>query len=224
MNKIWYLSPSRQTGNIGIGEYGNESQRMYQLVDKITPHLDRCGISFVVADFEKNLTLRAAEANAMGAGYYLAFHSNAGGNGKAWGPVAYYHTAGKELAQALTTELLATGQKNNRNQNVVKSTSLYELRCPSAPACLLEVDFHDSETGVDFILKRMDDAAKAIAKAIVSIDGKEWAEEDPRIRAAELGIFESDNGGNYRWDDALTRAEAAYAMMKLKQIMGGPAK
>ena len=224
MNKIWYLSPSRQTANLGIGTYGNESFRMYQLVDKITPHLDRCGISFVVADQKQSLPQRAAEANALGAGYYLALHSNAGGNGKAWGPVAYYHTAGKVLAQTLTKELLATGQKSNRSQNIVKNTSLYELRSPTAPACLLEVDFHDSETGVNFILNRMEDAARAIAKAIVAVDGKEWVEEQTFAQAAALGLFVADNQGDFRWDEAMTRAEAAYAMMKLKQIIGGSEK
>lgn len=224
MNKIWYLSPSRQTGNIGMGEYGNECFRMYQLTDKITPHLDRCGISFVVADQEKNLTQRAAEANAMGAGFYLALHSNAGGNGNAWGPVAYYHTAGKALAQTLVKELLATGQKSNRSQNTAKNTSLYELRTPSAPACLLEVDFHDSETGTEFLLNRMEDAARAIARAIVTVDGKEWVEEDTLEQAAELGLFETDYYGSYRWDEALTRAEAAYAMVTLKNMIGGAKK
>ena len=221
MNNIWYLSPSRQTANIGIGDYRSECQRMYELTDKITPHLDRCGISFIVADKEKNLPQRAAEANATGAGFYLALHSNAGGNGKAFGPVAYYHTAGKTLAQTLAAELLATGQKNNRSQNIVKNTSLYELRSHAAPACLLEVDFHDSETGVDFLLNRMEDAARAIAKAIVRIDGKEWVDEDMLLNAQELGLFDADEDGSYRWDDAATRAEAAYAIMKLKQLIGG---
>lgn len=221
MNKIWYISPSRQTGNIGIGNYRSECQRMYELTDRITPYLDRCGISFVVADQEKNLPQRAAEANAMGAGYYLALHSNAGGNGKAYGPVAYYHTAGKALAQTLAKELLATGQKNNRSQNVVKNTSLYELRAPAAPSCLLEVDFHDSETGVEFLLNRMEDAAKAIAKAIVFIDGKEWVEDESLLQAAELGLFNAEEDGDYRWEDAMTRAEAAFAIIKLKQLIGG---
>ena len=221
MNEIWYISPSRQTGNIGIGNYRSECQRMYELTDRITPYLDRCGISFVVADQEKNLPERAAEANAMGAAYYLALHSNAGGNGKAYGSVAYYHTAGKALAQTLAKELLATGQKNNRSQNVVKNTSLYELRSPAAPACLLEVDFHDSETGVEFLLNRMEDAAKAIAKAIVFIDGKEWVEDESLLQAAELGLFNAEEDGDYRWEDAITRAEAAFAIIKLKQLIGG---
>lgn len=224
MNNIWYLSPSRQKANIGINDYGNESQRMYQLTDRITPHLDRCGVSFVVADQEKTLAQRVAESNAMGTGYHLALHSNAGGGGTAWGPVAYYYSAGKTLAETLIAALLGTGQKNNRSQNTVKNTSLYELRKAAAPACLLEVDFHDSEVGVEFLLGRMDDAAEAIAKAIVAVDGKKWVEVSTTAEeAAGLGLFEADASGDYRWDDGLTRAEAAYALMKLKKILGGEA-
>lgn len=222
MNNIWYISPSRQTANIGIGNYGSECSRMYVLADKIAPHLDRCGISFVIADKEKTLAQRTAESNAMGAAFHLALHSNAGGNGKAWGPVAYYYSAGKALAEMLADNLLATGQKTNRSRSVVKNTSLYELRKSAAPACLLEVDFHDSEVGVEFLLCRMEDAAAAIAKAIVAIDGKQWV--DPTVRledAAKLGLLEADAAGNFRWEEALTRAEAAYALMKLKKILGG---
>lgn len=222
MNKIWYLSPSRQTGNIGISSYGSECRRMYELTDRITPHLDRCGVSFVVADKEKTLAQRTSESNAMGVGFHLALHSNAGGNGKAWGPVAYYYIAGKSLAEKLIQELLATGQKSNRNQNAVKNTSLYELRKTTAPACLLEVDFHDSEVGVDFLIGRMEDAASAIAKAIVAIDGKEWVDPVSHTQeAAALGLFDADKDGSYRWDEAMTRAEAAYAIIKLKKLIGG---
>ena len=50
MSKIWYLSPSNQSANIGVGAYGSEKKQMNLLVDKITPHLDRAGVSFHVGD------------------------------------------------------------------------------------------------------------------------------------------------------------------------------
>ena len=117
----------------------------------------------------------------MGADYYLALHSNAGGGGQAWGPIAFYYEAGEPLARKLAQELLATGQKNNRAYNVAKHTGLFELYAPDGVTCLLEVDFHDSLVGVDYLLNRREDAAKAIAKAIVAIDGKQWVDDSEEL-------------------------------------------
>ena len=213
----WYISPSDQYSNVGIGSYGTEKEQMNKLADAVIPHLDRCGVQFHLADPNVPIDNRPAEANKMGAGYYLALHSNAGGNGKAWGPIAFYHTSGKALAEKLIENLLATGQKNNRSANVVRNTGLFELKAPAAPACLLEVDFHDSTVGVEFLTVRREDAARAIAKAIVAIDGKQWVEpvSDPRQQAVALGLFPAGT----KWQDKVSYADAAAAMLRLKEIM-----
>lgn len=174
MANLWYISPSDQTRNIGVGNYGSEEEQMNLLADAIMPHLDRCGVQFHQADRNLPITDRPQEANEMGARYYLALHSNAGGNGAAWGPIAFYHTGGKALAERLAAELLALGQQTNRSSHVVQNTALFELVRPSGNACLLEVDFHDSTIGSQFILTRREEIAQAIAKAIVAIDGKQW--------------------------------------------------
>lgn len=224
MSNIWYLSPSNQSENVGINGYGTEQDQMYRLTDAITPHLDRCGVSFYVADRYLTLAERCAESNAMKAAYHLALHSNAGGNGAAYGPIAFYHSGGKQLADMLIQMLLATGQQNNRSVNLQQNTSLYELRSTTGAACLLEVDFHDSAIGVDFLTSRRTDIAKAIAQAIVAIDGKQWVEEPadsqtPKAKAAEFGLLQPDISGNYRWSDFLTREEAAHALIRLKEII-----
>lgn len=234
MANLWYLSPSNQTDNIGLGSYGSEQKQMYLLADAITPHLDRCGVSFHVADRTLSLQQKRDESNAMGAAWYLALHSNAGGNGQAWGPIAFYGTA-ETFARKLIQELLATGQQNNRSENVTKTTSLYEVVQPAAKACLLEVDFHDSEVGVDFIMNKRAVAARAIAKAIVETDGKQWVEssddgasawaKEYTEQAKAMGLFSGDSNGGYRWQDYLTREEAAAVLLRMKavleQMMGG---
>lgn len=220
MGNLWYISPSNQQKNVGIGNYGTEAEQMYLLCDAITPHLDRCGIAFTVADFDTKISDRPAQANKMNADYYLALHSNAGGEGGAWGPVAYYHTAGLPLAEALIANLLATGQKTNRWTNIVQQRGFIELKGPVAPAVLLEVDFHDSKVGIDFLMNRRADAAKAIAKAIAAIDGKPWAEpaSNPQLDAQNLGIFPC---GDINWDVPITKGEAAKALVNLYHILKG---
>ena len=219
MNKIWYLSPSNQEANLGISGYGSEQDQMYQLVLEITPHLDRAGVSFVVPEKGVSLTERVRQSNSMGACFHLALHSNAGGNGKAFGPVGlYYSDTGKEFCEKLVKALLDLGQESNRSYHTKQEKSLYELRKTKAPAALLEVDFHDSKTGVDFITRRRSEIAEAIARCIIDADGKEFVQSGLREeleRAVKLGFFPVDTA----WDEPMTHREGA--ILALKLLEGG---
>lgn len=177
-NKFWYISPSNQDDNYGINGYGAESSQMYALAFEMTPHMERCGLDFIIADFEKNLTVRGNESNDAGCGNYLALHSNAGGGGAAWGHKAFYYSAGKGIADAIHEELDAIGQESNR-WSPVQYNDLIETRYPNAPSCLLEVDFHDSAIGVDFIMKRRGEIAVAIVKAMCKVSGVAWVDPSP---------------------------------------------
>ena len=221
MNRIWYLSPSNQSANIGVNGYGSEKEQMNLLTDEIIPHLDRAGVSFHRGDADISIQDRAKESNAMGAVFHLALHSNAGGEGKARGPVAYYYSdRGKALGEKLVSGILALGCGNNRAENVKQNKSLYELKRTKAPACLLEVDFHDSASGVEFLTRRRSEIAEAIAKAIIEADGKqfvpvtagEYADE-----AVKLGLFP----GNTEWTAPLTREEAAAVLVRFWKKLDG---
>lgn len=215
MNRIWYLSPSNQGANLGVDGYGSERDQMYALVLEITPHLDRAGVSFVVPEKDVSLTERVRQSNEIGACFHLALHSNAGGFGKAHGPVAlYYSEAGQEFCRKLVDALLALGQKTNRASHVKQQKTLYELRKTAAPAALLEVDFHDSSTGVEFITRRRSEIAEAIARVIIEADGKEFVPMGPceaLAKAVRLGFFPADTD----WDSPMTRREGATLALKL---------
>lgn len=221
MNRIWYLSPSNQAANIGVDNYGSERDQMYALALEITPHLDRAGVSFVVPEKNISITERVRQSNDLNACFHLALHSNAGGSGKAHGPVVlYYSDSGKKFGQKLVNSLLALGQQTNRSYHVKQQKSLYELRKTKAPAALLEVDFHDSYTGVEFITRRRTEIAEAIAKVIIEAEGKEFVPAGPNEvleEAVRLGLFEE----NTFWDEPVFRRELAHLALRLKQILGG---
>lgn len=221
MGKIWYLSPSNQGANVGVDNYGSEKEQMYLLVDVITPHLDRAGVSFVVADGDTSIQDRTRDSNDLGAGFHLCLHSNAGGNGKAWGPVAlYYSDAGKAFGERLVTALLKLGQKNNRSTSLVQRKDLWELRKSKAPACLLEVDFHDSVVGVDFITRRRQEIGEAIARCIIEADGKEFVpatSDESTSLCIQWGLFNPTDGKS--WEAALTRREAAALVVRLRDLV-----
>ena len=219
MSKIWYISPSSQGANLGVGNYGSEQEQMNLLADAIIPHLDRAGISFHRADPELSLGQRVEESNEMGVCFHLALHSNAGGKGLARGPVAYYYSdAGKAFGEKVVENLLALGQENNRYTNVKQDKTLYELKKTAAPACLLEVDFHDSLGGVEFLMTHREEIAEAIAKAIIETEGKQFIPVTPGEyvdRAVSLGLFPR----NTQWDQPLTKEESAALAVKLMDLL-----
>ena len=219
MNRIWYLSPSNQGANLGVNGYGNERDQMYALILEITPHLDRAGVSFVVPEKDVSLTERVRQSNDMGACFHLALHSNAGGKGQARGPVAlYYSDTGKAFCEKLVHSLLSLGQESNRSSHVKQEKSLYELRKTRCPAALLEVDFHDSPGGVEFITRHRGEIAEAIARCIIEAEGKEFVPAgncEALEQAVKLGFFPADT----HWDQPMTRREGA--ILALKLLEGG---
>lgn len=219
MRKIWYLSPSNQSGNIGINGYGNECDQMYRLVYEITPHLDRAGVSFCVPAMDVTVADRCRESNKLGAAFHLALHSNAGGGGKAWGPVGlYFSEEGQAFCRKLVDRLLEIGQKSNRSAHLVERKNLYELKHTAAPAALLEVDFHDSAVGVEFLTTRRGEIAEAIARVIIEADGKNFVPAtngEQLEEAVKLGFFPR----NTCWDDPITKEETALLALKLKRLL-----
>lgn len=222
MSKIWYLSPSNQSANVGINGYGTEKEQMILLVEEIVPHLDRAGVSFHVGDPDITIQERAKESNAMNSKFHLALHSNAGGNGTACGPVAYYYSdAGKAFGELVVEALLNLGQKNNRSQNVKQEKEFYELRKTAAPACLLEVDFHDSAEGVEFLTQRRSEIAESIAKVIIQCDGRKFIPPTPGEHidlCRKWKLFDEKNTPDF-WENNLTREEAAILAVRLKKLI-----
>ena len=220
MQTIWYISPSNQGANMGVDGYGSERDQMYELALLIAEHLDRAGVSFVIPEKTATLAQRVRQSNEMKAHFHFALHSNAGGNGKAWGPVAlYYSSAGRDFSQRLVDSLLALGQKTNRSYHTKEEKSLYELRKTTAPAALLEVDFHDSPVGVEFITTRRAEIAEAIARVIIEADGKQFVPVPNKQwdRAMELGLVPEAAQPAH----LLTWGDAAGALLRAMTILKG---
>ena len=151
--------------------------------------------------------------------FHFALHSNAGGNGKARGPVGlYYSEEGKAFCEELISAMLALGQGSNRSNHLSRRTDLYELRKTNAPAALLEVNFHDSAEGVAFITQRRSEIAEAIAKVIIHADGKHFVPVTPGEyvdRAVAMGLFPRDT----HWDSPMTKEDAAPLAVKLADLL-----
>lgn len=160
-----YLSPSSQTGNTGVGNYGTEAARMQELSNKVKTKLEAKGHTVYGSDNSKDLAERIEASNKAGVNVHVALHSNAGGG---TGPEVWYYTTstnGKRLAQCIIDEIVGvSGCPTSRG--IKASTTYQELKGTNAPAVIIEVAFHDSLSDVNWILNNMNSIAQAIADGI----------------------------------------------------------
>ena len=171
MSKV-YLSPSNQTQNIGYGNYGTEKSRMIQVAEVVQRELLK-KFEVKMAQYESNLSTRAIESNKWGSDAYVAIHSNAGG-GRGCEVYAFSTTSkGNTLAHKIYDRLSAVTPSADRG---IKYSRLYETRVPSAPACLIEVIFHDNKEDAEWLINNIELAGKEIAKGIYDYFGVAYEE------------------------------------------------
>ncbi len=177
-----YLSPSTQEANQYAGGLGTEEQHMQAIGALVEQHLVRCG--FEVRRNRPEMTLEeiVRDSNAWRPDAHIAIHSNAGGG---QGTECWYYagsTKGRALAEAVYAEVAQLTPASDRG--VKATTGLYELAKTSAPACILEVAFHDRPEEAAWIVQHREQVAEAIAKGICKYFGVAWVPE-PRPVPAE---------------------------------------
>jgi len=161
-----YVSPSSQTANVGVGDYGTEADRMQELSDSLVPKLKAAGYTVYGGDNSLSLSERVAASNKADVDLHIALHSNAS-DGTARGATALYYptsTNGKRIAQLCVDKISAIdGAADGRS--LIAST-YYEVSKTSAVATIVEVAFHDNETDANFIINNISEIAAAICDAV----------------------------------------------------------
>jgi N-acetylmuramoyl-L-alanine amidase len=164
-----YISQANQAHNAGPGGY-TEKAGMDAISRALAGVFKRDGRFVVKRNVAGSRVDTASEngreANAWGADYYVALHSNAGGAG-ARGTFGFYYSRsskGYALAKAIVTELspLSPGA----NKALIAKPGFIELHTPKAPACLIEVEAHDWSEGVRFLTGQRTAIAEAIYRGI----------------------------------------------------------
>jgi len=145
-----YLSPSKQENNKGVGNYGTEEKRMNEITDVICKCLDASKVKW----FRNNPSMESSEiardSNSKKPDFHFAIHSNAGGGEGA--ECLVYSLGGKaeKFAKIIYNKLVPMTPSTDRGIKVVKN--LAELRQTVAPACLVEIAFHDDKEDAKFIV------------------------------------------------------------------------
>lgn len=169
-----YLSPSTQEKNIGVGVYGTEENRMNQLTDKVEVHLKRNRLNFFrnKTSFTPSQSANDSNDKIGSKGLHLALHSNSGGGNGA--EIFYYSKSaeGKKFAKCVYDYLEELTPSKDRG--IKPTNELTEIFKPLSVAILVEVDFHDNQNGVNFIIDKMDEIAQGIVKGICTYLKREY--------------------------------------------------
>jgi N-acetylmuramoyl-L-alanine amidase len=175
MAKRIYLSPSNQINNTYATGGTNEMAQCDKIAKASATALKRCGFEVKVGKSGDSMANRCKESDAFKADIHMPIHTNAC-NGKVTGGtlvmIGRNTSAHKKAGQAL---LDAVGKISVGNDYTLRlRTDLYEINVPSAMTLYLEVEFHDTKTGSDWIRNNIDAIGEAIAKGMCNYFGVKY--------------------------------------------------
>lgn len=175
-----FLSPSTQEDNqYACDSSVTEESAMFELAEKVKALLESEGIKVYMCGDDDNVKKKVATGNELKCGAYVALHTNAGGeSGTDEGTECYYNSTvegSRELAENVynrVAELTPTDDRGLKDEN---QRDLYEILNNQTPCCLLEVEFHDSETHSQWILDNQNEIAKCIKDGIMAFLNSQYA-------------------------------------------------
>lgn len=175
-----YLSPSTQKGNIGVGTYGTEEERMNHVADYTEKILKQHGLTVFRNDRDMSLREAVAYSNSLSPRIHLAIHSNASPvAGTARGAEIYclhYGTEEEKFARVVyqhletITPTLGRGVKEGHS-HFGPGVPLYELANTTATSALVEVAFHDQAEDAVWILENIKEIGNVLARGVLSYLG-----------------------------------------------------
>lgn len=172
MAKKIYLSPSNQGRNLYATGGTNEMHQCDKIAKAAATALKRCGFEVKVGKSGDTMANRCSESDAFKADIHMPIHTNAF-NGKVTGGtlVMLYKKTDKHT-KAGKALLDAVGKISPGNDYALQyRTDLYELNTPNAMSLYLEVEFHDTKTGADWIRNNITAIGEAIAKGVCNYYG-----------------------------------------------------
>ena len=175
-----YLSPSNQTGNLGVKSVGftNEEKEMNDLSNYIEKRLKENNVKVYRNNPNGNINLWVADSKYYGADLHIAIHSNASTDHTSKGIETWINEQTSDtysLANMIQSDLLNIYyDKENGNRGVKYSNgALGETRMPKF-GILVEVAHHDYEEDAKWIMDNKELIGKTIADSILKYFGIIW--------------------------------------------------
>lgn len=172
-----YLSSSTQEKNICVDKT-TEEQNMFKLANDVKNKIKHI-INVKRNNNEMGVSQIVADSNNFNPDFHLSLHSNAGGQ---TGIEAWIHNnsiRGNKMAVILLNNLqpvlnikLRQGRDGKAKETTIdNNTTFAEVDKTNAPACLLELFFHDNATEMNKFREKYDVIVDTISKSILEYFG-----------------------------------------------------
>jgi len=171
-----YLSPSNQINNTYATGGTNEMEQCDKIAKAAYTALTRCGFLVKVGKSGALMQDRCRESDAFGADIHFPIHTNATAKHNVTGGTLVmlyknstnHNKAGKAILDAVGK--ISPG----RDYALQYRKDLYELNTPNALSVYLEVEFHDTKTGSDWIRNNITAIGEAIAEGMCDYFGVKY--------------------------------------------------
>lgn len=162
-----YLSPSNQGGNKYATGGTNEMAQCDKIAKAAEKALDRCGFEVMVGKSGDTMQNRCKESDAFKADVHMPIHTNAFDAKTTGGTLVMVAKLDATRVKAGKALLDAVGKISPGRDYILRvRTDLYEINTPKAMTLYLEVEFHDTKTGADWIRNNIDEIGEAIAQGM----------------------------------------------------------
>ena len=229
MSKKIYLSPSSQKENVYATGNTNEQTECRKIAKACADYLTKMGFSVKNGDSGTMYT-RVADSNSWGADLHVPIHTNATANHNVTGGTQIYLAAltgdHKKIGQAIFNKL-APLSPGKSAEKLVKNDSFYEIVNAKAITPYIEVEFHDTKEGLDFIRSNTTIIGEAIAKGICDYYGVKTTTVSTNTYIVKKGdslwkIAEKQLGNGARYTEIKTLNNLKSDTLKVGQVLKMP--
>lgn len=194
MSKKIYLSPSNQVNNIYAYGGTNEMIQCNRIAEAAKLALERCGFEAKKATQGQAISKSIAESNGWGSDLHIPIHTNAFNGSTTGGTLVMLHSMSQENVRAGTAILDAVAPISpGKDYNLRVNPSLAELNSTKAIATYLEVEFHDTKKGAEWIINNTNTIGEAVAKGVCNYFGVEYKSapsfQSDKLYRVQIGAF-----------------------------------
>lgn len=170
-----YLSPSNQSDNLYATGGTNEKHQCDKIAAAAGKALTRCGIAVMVGKSDTPIETRCKESDAFKADVHMPIHTNAFDKKTTGGTLIMVAKLDTTRVKAGSALLRTVGKISpGKDYTLRVRTDLYEINTPKAMTLYLEVEFHDTKTGSDWIRNNINEIGEAIAEGMCDYFGVKY--------------------------------------------------
>ena len=178
MSKKIYLSPSNQINNLYAVGNTNECEQCNRISEYAKIALERCGFEVKKAQKGQNINTSIKESNNLGADLHIPIHTNAFNAQTLGGTLVMIYSSATENKKAGSAILNAVAPISpGPDYSLRVNSSLAELNSTRAIAVYLEVEFHDTQDGANWIINNVKSIGEAICKGVCEFYAVDYISE-----------------------------------------------